>query len=62
MALVTDQGIALEVPSGLSPERRDLLTDVARRNDAVHGANLLGLILSGSAGRGVPIGPISTCM
>jgi hypothetical protein len=52
-ASVTDRAIALEVPPGLSPERRNLLTDLARRNDADHGADLLGLVLSGSAGRGV---------
>lgn len=50
---MTDRAIALEVPPGLSIERRKLLTDLARRNEADHGADLLGLVLSGSAGRGV---------
>ncbi len=50
---MTDRAIALQIPPGLSPERRNLLIDVARRNDADHGENLLGLVLSGSAGRGV---------
>lgn len=50
---MTDRAIALEIPPGLSAERRNLLTDLARRNDADHGADLLGLVLSGSAGRGV---------
>jgi predicted nucleotidyltransferase len=48
---VTDRVIALRLPPGLSSERRNLLTDVARRNEAEHGENLLGLVLSGSAGR-----------
>jgi hypothetical protein len=50
---VPDRYIALEIPPGLSPARRHLLTDLARRNDADRGANFLGLVLSGSAGRGV---------
>jgi hypothetical protein len=53
MAPVTSRAIALEIPPGLSPERCNLLTGLALRNDADHGANLLGLVLSGSAGRGV---------
>ncbi|GID29939.1 hypothetical protein [Paractinoplanes brasiliensis] len=50
---MTDRSIALEIPLGLSPERRNLLTDLARRNEVDHGADFLGLVLSGSAGRGV---------
>jgi hypothetical protein len=48
---VADQVIALHLPPDLSSERRDLLADLARRNEADHGENLLGLVLSGSAGR-----------
>ncbi|MET0419622.1 MAG: hypothetical protein ABW022_26705 [Actinoplanes sp.] len=43
----------MRFPPDLSPERRDLLTRLARRNEAEHGANLLGVVLSGSAGRGM---------
>ena len=50
---MTARPITLEIPPGLSPERGKLLTDLAHRNDADHGADLLGLVLSGSAGRGV---------
>jgi hypothetical protein len=48
---VPDRVLALRLPSDLSAERRDLLTALARRNEADHGENLLGLVLSGSAGR-----------
>jgi hypothetical protein len=50
---VADRQIALEFPAGLSAQRRGLLAEVAGRNDAVHRANLLGIVLSGSAGRGI---------
>ncbi len=50
---VTDRPVALRFPDGLSSERRRLLSELARRNDARHGTDLLGLVLSGSAGRGV---------
>jgi hypothetical protein len=43
----------LLVPPGLSPQRRTTLEEVARRNLAAHGAGLLGLVLSGSLGRGI---------
>jgi hypothetical protein len=43
----------LEIPTDVSPERHDLLTGLALRNDADHGADFLGLVLSGSVGRGV---------
>lgn len=44
---------ALRLPPGLSSERSSLLTNLARRNEADHGEKLLGLVLSGSAGRGM---------
>ena len=37
----------------LSVAHRRVLADVARRNEAAHGDDLLGLVLSGSAGRGL---------
>ena len=43
----------LALPPALSVYRRDLLLDVARRNEVEHGADFLGLVLSGSVGRGV---------
>ncbi len=43
----------LAFPSHLSPDRRALLTSVAERVDREHGDNFLGLVLSGSAGRGL---------
>jgi hypothetical protein len=53
---VTDELDALHLPPGLSAERCGLLTDLARRNEADHGDKLLGLVLSGSAGRGMATG------
>lgn len=50
---MTQRGIDLTLPPGLSPSHRELLAEVAARNDAAHGADLLGLVLSGSAGRGI---------
>lgn len=50
---MTDQPTALTFPGGLSFERRDLLLDLLRRNDTRHGTDLLGLVLSGSAARGM---------
>ncbi|MEV4343068.1 hypothetical protein AB0J83_01115 [Actinoplanes sp. NPDC049596] len=44
-------GIVLRFPPSLTPERRELLTDLADRHEASHGDNFLGLVLSGSAGR-----------
>jgi hypothetical protein len=44
------------LPAGLSPERGDLLAELARRRGAEHGDGLLGLVLSGSAGRGLATG------
>ena len=45
--------ISLDLPDHLSRARADLLVEVAERNDAAHGGDFLGLILSGSAGRGI---------
>lgn len=53
MLCVTHSPPGLTIPSGLSPQRRRLLTELAARNDADHGEDLLGLVLSGSVGRGV---------
>jgi hypothetical protein len=39
------------LPPGLSSDHRSLLTDLARRHEARYGKELLGLVLSGSAGR-----------
>lgn len=50
---VTDLALDLDIPTGLSPERRNLLVDLAHRNQEAHGDELLGLVLSGSAGRGI---------
>ena len=50
---MTDAAEQLSFPEGLSSDRRRLLCDLARRNHADHGDDLLGLVLSGSAGRGV---------
>ncbi|MEJ7831565.1 MAG: hypothetical protein WKF79_01505 [Nocardioides sp.] len=50
---MTSIGIELTLPPGLSIERRDALLDVASRNDREHGADFLGMVLSGSAGRGM---------
>lgn len=53
---MTDEAGALRFPPGLSAERRGVLTAVARRNEADHGEGFLGLVLSGSAGRGMATG------
>ncbi len=50
---MTPDAAAWTLPPGLSREHQRLLADVAQKNDAVHGADLLGLVLSGSAGRGM---------
>jgi predicted nucleotidyltransferase len=50
---VTSRSVDLTLPPTLSTERREVLLDVASRNDAEHGADLVGLVLSGSVGRGV---------
>ena len=43
----------LELPDQLAAARRELIVELAERNDADHGEALLGLVLSGSAGRGM---------
>lgn len=53
MRSVTDRDISLDIPAHLSPEHHLVLQDVAARNDKEHGQDLLGLVLSGSAGRGI---------
>jgi hypothetical protein len=50
---MTHQVLALSLPPGLSAEHRETLTELAQSNEARHGGNLLGLVLSGSAGRGL---------
>jgi len=45
--------VDMTFPAHLSPERRDLLMSVGERIDRQHGDNFLGLVLSGSAGRGM---------
>ena len=42
----------LDLPGWLTPAQRTAVLDLAERNDAAHGEDLLGLVLSGSAGRG----------
>lgn len=42
----------LQLPDHLTDDDRRLLIDLAERNHAAHGEGLLGLVLSGSAGRG----------
>lgn len=50
---VTSHDVALDFPTDLSPDRRRVVLDVAARNAAEHREHLVGLILSGSAGRGM---------
>ena len=50
---VTRGGVALDLPAGLTASRQRLLVELADRNAVTHGADLLGLVLSGSVGRGV---------
>ncbi|GAA3913582.1 hypothetical protein Aau02nite_72670 [Amorphoplanes auranticolor] len=50
---VTDQIDALKLPPSLSSEHRDMLAGLVRRNEADYGEDLLGMVLSGSAGRGM---------
>lgn len=40
-------------PAGLSAEQSGLLNELIARNDARHGDDLLGVVLSGSVGRGL---------
>lgn len=53
MLVVTTHALAVRLPDGLRPDHRALLTEVVRRNQAEFGEDLLGLVLSGSAGRGL---------
>ncbi|NYE38693.1 hypothetical protein F4692_003843 [Nocardioides cavernae] len=41
----------LLLPAWLDPDQRRLLEELAARNEAAHGDDLLGILLSGSAGR-----------
>lgn len=41
----------LHLPDWLDPDQRELLETLATRNEADHGDDLLGILLSGSAGR-----------
>ena len=50
---MTHSALDLDMPTGLSPEHRTALIDLALRNQEAHGEELLGLVLSGSAGRGI---------
>jgi predicted nucleotidyltransferase len=45
--------VHLDLPPTLSDHRRSLLTSAATRLDTEHGSGLLGLVLSGSAARGL---------
>lgn len=45
--------LTLDLPEHLAPADRALIAALAERNLADHGDGLLGLVLSGSAGRGV---------
>lgn len=53
VASVTNRVDALQLPPDLSGEHRSLLAGLARRIEVEHGKNLLGMVLSGSAGRGM---------
>ncbi len=53
MPRVTKAPDGLNLPPGLSSQRLGVLTELAARNDADHGEDLLGLVLSGSVGRGL---------
>ncbi len=41
----------LDLPAWLTPAQQDTIVALAERNDAAHGADLLGIVLSGSAAR-----------
>lgn len=43
----------VRVPAAVSRQHHDLLIDLARTREAEHGSDLLGLVLSGSVGRGL---------
>lgn len=46
----------LDLPAWLAPAQRATLVALAERNDAAHGDDLLGLVLSGSAARDLATG------
>lgn len=48
-----DDGAVLDLPGWLSADQRRLLHEVAARNDVERGDGLLGLVLTGSAARGL---------
>lgn len=50
---MTHPPVNLTLPPTLSKDRRDVLLDAAHRNDAEHGTDFLGMVLSGSVGRGI---------
>lgn len=43
----------LDLPAWLTSSQRETIVSLAERNDAAHGDDLLGLVLSGSAARGM---------
>jgi predicted nucleotidyltransferase len=43
----------LDLPAWLTSSQRETIVSLAERNDAAHGDDLLGLVLSGSAARGL---------
>jgi hypothetical protein len=43
--------LPLTLPGWLTPAQRDTIVSLAERNDAAHGDDLLGMVLSGSAAR-----------
>lgn len=45
--------VDLVLPFQLTAKQRELVVELAERNDAEHGDGLLGLVLSGSAARGI---------
>lgn len=51
--MTTDHSAHLELPAHLSAGHRDLIAALLERNEHEHGEGLLGLVLSGSAGRGL---------
>jgi hypothetical protein len=50
---MSEYDVQLDLPDGLSADRQRLLAELAHRNDAAHGDGLLGLVFSGSVGRGI---------
>src|SRR5690242_8393618 len=52
-SVATVRSDAVQLPPSLSSEHREVLAGLVRRNQADYGEDLVGLVLSGSAGRGV---------